>query len=62
VTEPADAGAGGGCDPNYSPCVPISAKDLDCGDLPGGPYTVIGSDPHRLDNNDPDDIGCEAND
>ena len=67
VTEPADAGtggadsAGGGCDPNYTPCVPISAKDLDCGDLPGGPYTVIGTDRHRLDNNDPDNIGCEAN-
>lgn len=62
VTEPADAGgSGGGCDPNYTPCVPISAKDLDCGDLPGGPYTVIGVDKHRLDNDDPDNIGCEGN-
>lgn len=56
----AQAGAGSGCDPNYSPCVPISSKDLDCDDLPGS-YLVIGSDPHRLDNDDADDVGCEAN-
>lgn len=67
VTEPAAAepapaasNAGGGCAPGYSPCVPASAKDLDCGDLPGGPYTVTGSDPHRLDADD-DGRGCEAN-
>lgn len=66
VTEPAAAdpapaaSGGGGCDPNYSPCVPVSAKDLDCGDLSGGPYQVIGSDPHRLDADD-DGHGCEAN-
>lgn len=61
VTEPAGTGGSDGCDPNYTPCVPISAKDLDCGDLPGGPYTVNGTDTHRLDNDDPDDIGCEGN-
>lgn len=62
VTAPAAAGStGGGCDPNYTPCVPISAKDLDCSDLPGGPYRVVGSDPHRLDNDDPDNLGCEGN-
>lgn len=63
VTAPAAAGrsgGGSGCDPNYAPCVPVSATDLDCGDLPGGPYTVLGSDPHRLDNGDPDSLGCEA--
>lgn len=63
VTEPAAAGrsgGGSGCDPNYAPCVPVSAADLDCDDLPGGPYTVLGSDPHRLDNDDPDSLGCEG--
>lgn len=67
VTEPAaagrsggGAGGGSGCDPNYAPCVPVSAADLDCDDLPGGPYTVLGSDPHRLDNDDPDSLGCEG--
>lgn len=61
ATQPAavDDAAGSGCDPNYSPCVPVSASDLDCPDLPGGPYTVIGSDRHRLDNGDPDNLGCE---
>ncbi|MBP2366941.1 thermonuclease family protein [Pseudonocardia parietis] len=61
ASSPAASSAGSGCDANYSPCVPISATDLDCGDLSGGPYTVIGSDPHRLDNDDPDNLGCEAN-
>ncbi|MBW0101648.1 thermonuclease family protein [Pseudonocardia sp. KRD291] len=49
--------AGSGCEPGYSPCIPVSVKDLDCGDL-GGPYDVTGSDKHRLDADD-DGIGCE---
>nr|WP_255426437.1 thermonuclease family protein [Pseudonocardia sp. C8] len=64
-SEPAPAAAApaparGGCDAGYTPCVPVSAKDLDCGDLPGGPYQVIGSDRHRLDADD-DGVGCEGN-
>lgn len=66
VTAPAAApstggagGAGGGCDPNYRPCVPRSSTDLDCGDLSGGPFAVVGSDPHGLDG-DSDGEGCES--
>jgi hypothetical protein len=56
--------AGGGCDPNYTGCVPI-ASDVDCeggsGNGPAyvaGPVEVIGSDIYRLDA-DHDGIGCE---
>ncbi len=56
---PAAAPAGGGCDPNYTPCVPVSATDLDCGDLSGGPFRVVGTDRHRLDA-DSDGIDCES--
>ena len=56
---------GGGCDPNYSPCVPI-APDVDCaggsGDGPayvgGGPVFVTGVDVYNLDANG-DGVGCE---
>jgi resuscitation-promoting factor RpfB len=55
---------GGGCDPNYSPCVPI-APDVDCaggsGDGPEyvtGPVNVIGEDIYNLDA-DGDGVGCE---
>lgn len=55
---------GGGCDPNYSGCVPI-ASDVDCAGGSGngpeyvqGPVTVIGSDIYGLDSDD-DGIGCE---
>ncbi|MFI5710290.1 G5 domain-containing protein [Kribbella sp. NPDC051620] len=54
----------GGCDPNYTGCVPI-ASDVDCeggsGNGPAyvaGPVEVIGSDIYRLDA-DHDGIGCE---
>jgi hypothetical protein len=56
--------SGGGCDPNYSGCVPI-ASDVDCAGGSGngpeyveGPVTVIGSDIYGLDA-DNDGIGCE---
>lgn len=56
--------SGGGCDPNYTGCVPI-ASDVDCeggsGNGPAyvaGPVEVIGSDIYRLDA-DHDGIGCE---
>lgn len=56
--------AGGGCDPNYSGCVPI-ASDVDCAGGSGngpayvqGPVRVIGSDIYGLDSNG-DGWGCE---
>lgn len=58
------APAGGGCDPNYSGCVPI-ASDVDCAGGSGngpayaqGPVNVIGSDIYDLDNDD-DGVACE---
>jgi len=49
---------GAGCDPNYTPCVPISSADLDCGDI-GFMVRVIGTDRHRFDANH-DGYGCES--
>ena len=57
--EPEAPPAQGGCDSNYSPCVPISAADLDCGDI-GFSVTIIGGDPHGFDGNDNDGLGCES--
>ncbi|KUM40998.1 hypothetical protein AR689_02200 [Arthrobacter sp. EpRS71] len=61
---PAAPPAQGGCDPNYSGCVPIDS-DVDCAGGSGngpsyvrGPVTVTGSDIYGLDN-DKDGIGCE---
>lgn len=56
LAAPAPA-ASGGCASGYSPCVPSYPPDLDCGQL-DGPYSVSGSDPHRLDADD-DGRGCE---
>ena len=52
-------GAGGGCHPNYSPCLPI-VRDLDCDQIADWkkPIRVIGDDPYRLDE-DGDGFGCE---
>ena len=47
------------CDPNYSPCVPLSSSDLDCADIPF-PVQVIGADPHGFDR-EGDGLGCENN-
>ena len=52
------ASVGGSCNPNYTPCVPNSATDLDCRDI-GHPVTVVGSDPYRLDG-DGDGRACES--
>jgi len=46
------------CDSNYSPCIPVSSTDLDCGDI-GFSVRVLGSDSHRLDG-DGDGYGCES--
>ncbi|HWM57536.1 MAG TPA: hypothetical protein VNO83_06865 [Pseudonocardia sp.] len=46
----------GGCDPNYSGCVPI-ASDVNCPEV-DGPVRVVGSDIYRLDR-DKDGVACE---
>ena len=51
-------GASASCNPNYTPCVPNSASDLDCPDV-GHPVKVVGSDPYNLDG-DGDGSGCES--
>ncbi|GAB3876626.1 hypothetical protein GCM10029964_023950 [Kibdelosporangium lantanae] len=63
-TTSSKAPTGGGCDPNYSGCVPI-ASDVDCAGGSGngpayvkGPIRVIGNDIYGLDN-DHDGIACE---
>jgi hypothetical protein len=55
----ASGGGGPGCEPGYSPCLPV-AGDLDCADIPDSkkPVHVTGSDPYRLDG-DGDGLGCE---
>lgn len=50
--------ATGGCDPNYTPCVPQVPYDLDCKDI-GFSVTVIGYDVHGFDR-DKDGWGCES--
>jgi hypothetical protein len=53
-------GSGGaGCEPGYSPCLPITG-DLNCSDIPDSkkPVHVTGSDPYNLDS-DGDGLGCE---
>jgi hypothetical protein len=57
--------ASDGCDPNYTPCVPI-ASDVDCAGGSGngpayvdGPIRVIGSDPYDLDR-DGDGVACDT--
>ncbi|WP_202868574.1 G5 domain-containing protein [Kribbella sindirgiensis] len=61
VEEPEESG---GCDSNYSGCVPI-ASDVDCSGGSGngpeyvdGPIEVVGTDIYRLDADD-DGIACE---
>jgi hypothetical protein len=56
---PDGGGSGRGCEPGYSPCLPV-AGDLDCADIPAArkPIRVTGSDPYRLDG-DGDGLACE---
>jgi len=49
---------GGGCDPNYTGCVPDTGYDVDCDEV-SGPVEVIGTDVDGLDA-DGDGIGCES--
>lgn len=56
---PATAAPSGNCNPNYTPCVPNSAADLDCADI-GFKVKIVGTDVYRLDGKDKDGYGCEA--
>ncbi len=64
TSKPAPASAGG-CNANYTPCVPNDPTDVDCqggkGNGPSyvkGPVTVTGTDVYGLDA-DHDGVGCE---
>lgn len=59
ITEPGATALSANCDSNYTPCVPVSASDLDCGDIATS-VQVIGVDVHRFDR-DGDGIGCDSN-
>jgi micrococcal nuclease len=51
--------AGDVCDTNYAgACVPRSTVDLDCADVGGGDFQVVGADPHGFDG-DHDGVACE---
>jgi Ca2+-binding RTX toxin-like protein len=53
-------GGGGGCHPSYPDfCIPPPPPDLDCGQVNGSDFTVVGSDPHGFDG-DGDGVGCES--
>jgi hypothetical protein len=58
-TSTGGGGGGSGCEPGYSPCLPI-VSDLNCSDIPDSkkPIHVTGSDPYNLDA-DGDGLGCE---
>ena len=49
---------GAACNPNYTPCVPNSATDLNCPDI-GHAVKVVGTDVYRLDR-EGDGSGCES--
>ena len=59
-TTPTTAAQGAGCDPSYPDfCIPLPPPDLDCADVNGSFFTVVGSDPHGFDGNN-DGVGCES--
>jgi hypothetical protein len=52
---------GDNCDPSYPDvCIAPYPPDLNCGDIPYKDITVLPPDPHGLDGNDNDGIGCES--
>lgn len=58
--EPASEEPSSNCDPNYAgACVPPYPPDVDCDDV-GTSVTIVGNDPHGLDGNDNDGLGCES--
>ena len=55
-------GGGGGCrcHPSYPDfCIPPPPPDLDCGQVSGSNFTVVGNDPHGFDGNN-NGVGCET--
>lgn len=51
--------AGSGCNPNYSgACLPLTG-DVDCTEISATDFSVVGSDPFRLDG-DNDGVACES--
>ena len=62
-----DGGGGGGggtsdpsCHPSYPDfCIPPPPPDLDCDDVNGSNFTVVGTDPHGFDG-EGDGRGCES--
>jgi plastocyanin len=49
------------CHPSYPDfCIPPPPPDLNCDDISGRRFTVLSPDPHGLDGNDNDGIGCES--
>ncbi|MDQ3823569.1 MAG: nuclease, partial [Actinomycetota bacterium] len=54
-------GPSGNCSPSYpTVCIPPPPPDLDCADIPFRNFPVLPPDPHRLDGNDNDGVGCET--
>lgn len=49
------------CDPNYAgACVPVASGDaVNCADVQGSNFAVVGDDPYRLDE-DGDGVACEV--
>jgi endonuclease YncB( thermonuclease family) len=56
--KPFKSESGGDCNPNYTPCVPNSATDLDCPDIRHA-VKVVGTDVYGLDR-EGDGSGCES--
>jgi hypothetical protein len=53
-------GGGGNCHSSYPDfCIPPPPPDLDCAQVNGTIFTVVGSDPHGFDG-DNDGVGCES--
>ena len=60
TTTVATTTAASNCHPNYEPCVPNVAGDLNCDDIGFSVRVVGGRDPYGLDGNDNDGLGCES--
>jgi hypothetical protein len=49
------------CHPSYPDfCISPPPPNLNCNDISGRRFTVLSPDPHGLDGNDNDGIGCES--
>ncbi len=49
------------CHPSYPDfCIPPPPPNRNCDDISGRGFTVLSPDPHGLDGNDNDGIGCES--